>query len=130
LSSRLMPSRIRDAICARGRVVAKANRKLHVHPSNPPFGYSGEWRRVGIRKGVCSSSRLSCHIPRWVPGEDFIPVTSQGGDHFAWVSCVVFTRLNHKLNTSVARKQVFCKALDILSFGCWNSNLGRRCIGS
>ena len=38
LSSRLMPGRIRDAICARGRVVAKANGKLHVHPSNPPLG--------------------------------------------------------------------------------------------
>ena len=36
LSSRLMPGRIRDAICVRGRVVAKANGKLHVHPSNPP----------------------------------------------------------------------------------------------
>ena len=37
-SSRLMPGRIRDAICVRGRVVAKVNGKLHVLPSNPPLG--------------------------------------------------------------------------------------------
>ena len=38
LSSRLMPGRIRDAICVRGRIVANANGKLHVHPNNPPLG--------------------------------------------------------------------------------------------
>ena len=38
LSPRLMPSRIRDAIYVRGRVAAKSNGKLHVHPSNPPLG--------------------------------------------------------------------------------------------
>ena len=38
LSLCLMPGRIRDAICVRGRVVAKSNGKLHVHPSNPPLG--------------------------------------------------------------------------------------------
>ena len=38
LSSRLMPGRIRDAICASGKGVAKANGKLHVHPNNPPLG--------------------------------------------------------------------------------------------
>ena len=46
LSSRLMPSRLRDAICARGRVAAKANGKLHVHPSNPPLGRAA--RGVGL----------------------------------------------------------------------------------
>ena len=38
LSTRLTPSRVHNAICVRGRVVAKSNGKLHVHPTNPPLG--------------------------------------------------------------------------------------------
>ena len=113
LSSRFMPGHILDAICARGRVVAKANGKLHVHPSNPPLGRTVRGV-AGIHKVVCSSSHLSCHIPRWVPGEDFTPVTSKGGDHFAWVSCVAFAKLNHKLNTSVARESILQSSKHIL----------------